>query len=346
MKTNSKVFGFLGMVLLAVGCSQATTSFEKDSVTSTTTDTTVMASGIQNKAVEREQDKSSEKDGTYKTVLTPPPPKSETDQFISPLSGSSSAAVENLKDTLHKFIRTADIKFKVENVEKTTYKIEDIVASHNGFVTLTSLTSHINNISKTQVSADSSAETTNFSVTNYITLRVPNTQLDTTLKDIAKLVGFLDYRLIKAEDVSLQLLANNLLQKRTAQHAQRLAKDIDANHKKLDESADAEDNLLARQEAADEATISNLSMAEQRQFSTVKLELYQPETIATTIVVSPKPLPTYQVSFAPRLWHSLQFGWNMLEDISLAIISCWVFILLGLIGYILYKKYTKVVKVS
>lgn len=336
MTTNIRLFVFAGIILLAVGCGQSTSSYEqrdKDVEKSRKMPTSESTKMVENNSEESKI--------TNKTVET-----DKSDESISPSSGSSFAAVENLKDTLHKFIRTADIKCKVENVEKTTYKIEDIAANHGGFVTYTNLASNVNNTIKTQVSADSSAETTSFTVTNSITLRVPNTQLDTTLKDIAKLVGFLDYRVIKAEDISLQLLANNLLQKRTAQHTQRLAKDIDANAKKLDASVDAEDNLLAKQEAADNATISNLSMTEQRQFSTVKLELYQPETVVTTIVFNPKPVPAYKASFAPRLWHSLKFGWGMLEDIFLAIVSCWVFILIALAGYIWYRKYVKIAKTS
>lgn len=41
-------------------------------------------------------------------------------------SVSSLAAVENNKDTLHKFIRTADLKFKVKDVIKSTYNIEEV----------------------------------------------------------------------------------------------------------------------------------------------------------------------------------------------------------------------------
>src|ERR1051325_8628834 len=47
---------------------------------------------------------------------------------------SSSAAVENRKDTTHKFIRTAELKFKVNSVIKSTLSIENIVTKSNGFV--------------------------------------------------------------------------------------------------------------------------------------------------------------------------------------------------------------------
>ncbi len=104
---------------------------------------------------------------------------------------SSSAAIENKKDTAHKFIRTADLKFKVKSVIKSTYNIEEITSRQGGFVTYTNLTSSIDKITPTAVSADSSLETTQYTVTNSITLRVPNIKLDTTLKEISKNIDYL-----------------------------------------------------------------------------------------------------------------------------------------------------------
>ena len=51
---------------------------------------------------------------------------------------SSSAAVEN-KNSNRKFVRTADVKFKVKNVAKSTYAIEDATTKFGGFVTYTHL---------------------------------------------------------------------------------------------------------------------------------------------------------------------------------------------------------------
>src|ERR1043165_1206073 len=134
---------------------------------------------------------------------------------------SSSAAVENKKDTAHKFIRTADIKFKVKNVVNTTYDIENIVNDQGGFVTYTNLNSIVNNKTVVPVSADSSLETTLYTYENTMTIRVPNTKLDTTLKSIAGLIYFIDHRTISANDVALSLLANKLTQERMARSEQR-----------------------------------------------------------------------------------------------------------------------------
>ena len=151
-------------------------------------------------------------------------------------SVSSSAAVEKGKDSTRKFVRTAELKFKVNSVIKSTYDIEDITNQQGGFVTYTNLTSTINNVTTTPISEDSSLETTSYVVTNTITLRVPNTKLDTTLKEIARNIEYLDYRIIKAEDVALQILSNNLTQKRAAKNEERLTNAIDNRGRKLNET--------------------------------------------------------------------------------------------------------------
>ena len=103
---------------------------------------------------------------------------------------SSSAAVEP-KNSKRKVIRTADIKFKVKNVPKTTYAIEDATTKFGGFVTYTNLESKISNQDETKVSPDSTLITTKYTVENNITIRVPNTRLDTVIKTIAKQIDFL-----------------------------------------------------------------------------------------------------------------------------------------------------------
>ncbi|WP_431244537.1 DUF4349 domain-containing protein [Flavobacterium sp. P21] len=145
---------------------------------------------------------------------------------------SSSATVEQ-KNSKQKFIRTADIKFKVKNVVKSTYAIENATQKFGGFVTYTNLQSNIHDQIKTKISQDSTLETTKYSVENNITIRVPNTKLDTVIKTIAKQIDFLDFRVIKADDVSIKMLANQLSQKRNSISEKRVANAIDSKGKKL-----------------------------------------------------------------------------------------------------------------
>ncbi|MGO4773324.1 DUF4349 domain-containing protein [Flavobacterium sp. W22_SRS_FK3] len=253
---------------------------------------------------------------------------------------SSLAAVER-KDSKHKFIRTADIKFKVKNVVKSTYAIENAVSKFGGFVTYTNLQSNIHDQIKTKISQDSTLETTKYTVENNITIRIPNTQLDTVIKTIAKQIDFLDFRIIKADDISLKLLSNQLSQKRSANTEKRVEKAIDEKGKKINDIMEAENTLANQKEANDNRTIDNLSLQDQINFSTVTLQLYQNETIRQEIMASEKNSNAYKPNLGIQILDSLKNGWYIIESVFVFLINLWPFILIGFGGFFLYKKYSK-----
>lgn len=252
---------------------------------------------------------------------------------------SSSAAVENPKDTTRRFIRTADVKFKVKNVINSTYDIEGIAMRQNGFVEYTNLSSNIDHVNNTDVSADSSLETTYYTVTNSIIIRVPNTQLDTTLKEISRNIEFLDHRIIKAQDVALQILTNSLTKKRTAKTEERLKSAIDNRGKKLEETTNAEELLINKQEQADNAEVSNLSLQDQINFSTINLSIYQRQAIKRELLSNNKNIAAYEPGFGNKLLESLKVGWEILKSFIMFLAKLWGLLLFALLVYILYKVY-------
>lgn len=252
-------------------------------------------------------------------------------------TASSSAAVENPTDTTRKFIRKADLRFKVKNVIHATYSIEDIVAGQGGFVTLTRLNSAVDRVAQTAVSSDSILETTWYTVSNTMTLRVPNTKLDTTLKLIARHIAFLDYRVIEAEDVALQLLSNRLTMKRTARNEARLEKAIENRGKKLTETTRAEELLLEKQEQGDLALISNLGLRDQIEFSTVTLQMYQSQSLMRELIANEKNIRAWEPGFGTRLLDALAWGWTSLQEIFLFLARIWGLILAAVLVYLFYR---------
>jgi hypothetical protein len=253
---------------------------------------------------------------------------------------SSSAAVEP-KNSDRKFIRTADIKFKVKNVAKSTYAIEDATTKFGGFVTYTNLQSVVSEKEETKVSQDSSLITTKYAVTNDITIRVPNTKLDTVIKTIAKQIDFLDYRVIKADDVSLKMLSNELAQKRSSVAEKRIENAIDSKGKKLDNVLNAEDQLDAKKEKNDVSKIENLSLKDQVNFSTLTLAIYQNDSVKQEMIANEKSINAYRPNIGLQIWDSLKTGWFMLEAIIAFVVQLWGIALLGFGAYVLFKRYSK-----
>jgi hypothetical protein len=299
MKTTTKLFAAIGLITLFFACNQSST-----------------------------QDSTSAKAENEMMM------DSTANEFIS-----SSAAVENGKDSTRKFIRTAELKFKVKSVVNATYAIENITNQFGGFVAFTELNSNIDNTTTTTVSADSSLETTYFTVANTMTLRVPNTQLDTTLKSIASLIDFLDYRIIKADDVALNLLANKLTQDRAKKTEKRLTTAIDNRGKKLKETTAAEELLSGKQEQSDNAKISNLSLQDQVNFSTITLSIYQRQAIKRELTSNNKNIDEYTPGFGSRIVDSFKSGWEILQNIIIFIAQMWGLILVAVVVYFLYRRF-------
>lgn len=253
---------------------------------------------------------------------------------IQPLTVANTA-----NDTTRKFIRTADIKFKVSDVVNATYKIEDAVKNNGGFVTFTNLSSEIINTDLVELSADSSIEITKYNTNNSLTIRVPNSKLDTTLKEISKTIEFLDYRVVKADDVALQLLGNDLAQQRQINNEKRLKSAIDKRGKKLSETTAAEELLINKQEKADEARLSNLSLKDQINFSTVNIYIYQKPVVRKEILANAKSIKGYEPGFGSKVAASLAIGFEIFEDFLLFLVKIWTLVLIGFLGYYFYKNY-------
>lgn len=251
---------------------------------------------------------------------------------------SSSAAKVDPKSK-RKFVRTADIKFKVKNVAKSTTFIEEVTTKFDGFVTYTNLESNIFDEDKTKISADSTLVTTKYSVENDITIRVPNTQLDTVIKSIAKQIDFLNYRKIKADDVTLQYLSNEMAKKRDESSENRLANAIDTKGEKLNQVVSAEEALERKKENKDNRELENLALEDQINFSTLTLEIYQDDTIKQEMIPNEKSLNSYSPNIGLQVLESLKTGWYILKEIILFFTTLWPFIVISILGVIGYKKF-------
>jgi hypothetical protein len=206
-------------------------------------------------------------------------------------------------------------------------------------VTNTDLKSSISEKDETKISQDSSIVTTKYTVENNITIRVPNTKLDTVIKTIAKQIDFLDYRLIKADDISLKLLSNELAQNRNSNHEDRLAKAIDTKGKKLNDIVTAEEVLESKKEQNDNSKIENLALNDLVNFSTLTLQLYQHETVNQEKIAN---AIVYRQNFGSQIFDSIQAGWYLLEGIISFIAKLWSLILIAFLAWFGYRKFAKV----
>jgi hypothetical protein len=251
----------------------------------------------------------------------------------------SSTAATNAGDSNRKFVKTADLRFKVKTVIKSTIAIEEIIKHFGGFVTSSNLTSNVDRTENTSISADSSLETTYYTVSNTMVLRIPEKKLDTTLKTIALQIDYLDYRNITAEDVQFDLLNNRLAEIRLEKQQRRITKDIDDQGKKLKETTSAEELLADKEDAEDNARIQNMMIKDKIDFSTINIQIYQRESLKRELIANEQNIKAYKPSFGSELRDALISGWTILKAIFVFFVNIWFLYVIAIVGYILFKVF-------
>jgi hypothetical protein len=161
------------------------------------------------------------------------------------------------------------------------------------------------------------------------------------IKTIAKEIDFLDSRLIKADDVTLQLLANQMAQKRSTSTENRIANAIDNKGKKLNQIIDAEENLDQKKENNDAQKLENLSLNDQVNYSTISLQMYQKEVVQHSLFASEKSINKYRPHLGIQLWDGVKTGWFMLENILAFVVQLWAIFLIFFLVWLGYKKLKK-----
>lgn len=253
----------------------------------------------------------------------------------------STAARPTRLDSTHRFIRTADLKFRVKNVAWSSYHIEDIAVKFGGYVADTKLASQLYSNDEKPVSEDSALQTMRYVVSNTIILRVPVENLDTTLKSLVPFIDFLDIRNVSTNDITLEMLANRLAQARIAKFNQRLAFSIDNKAGKLNDVQTAEQSMLSQQENSDNALIENLRRDDQVKYSTVTLNIYQPQTIRQELIAREKNIDLYEPGLGSKLAASLSTGWHGLQVLILGFVTLWPLWLIAIVAYYVVRKLIK-----
>jgi hypothetical protein len=120
-----------------------------------------------------------------------------------------------------------------------------------------------------------------------------------------------------------------------------LEKAIDTKGKKLNDIATAENEVANQKEQSDISTIENVSLQDQVNFSTLKLELYQNKSIKQERIANSEDLNSYQTNIGIESIDALKNGWYMLKEISVFFINLWALFLIGGFIFIAYKKYLR-----
>lgn len=279
-------------------------------------------------------------------------PSAEEKAYYEPkekqLADSVSSAItkapnvmETHNDSNRVFVRKADLEFKVKDVKQATFDIEKIVSDNKGYVINTILESQTNYKNTIRVSKDTVKDVIHFTVKNNITIRVPNDALDKTLSEIALLMDYIDYRKITSDDVTKQLHLAKLSENRYSHHKKRVEQVITKQGKKLNQTVEAENELLEKQQIADDTKVNTLELLHDVAYSTVNISIYQRETSKTESYLFSEPQEPYEPSFIEKLGTSMATGANWFGNVILFFVALWPMFLIACAVLLSLKVYQK-----
>lgn len=244
-----------------------------------------------------------------------------------------------------KFIKTAETKFRVQNVQTASEKIEDLAVHYSGFVVFSNLSNEESEMERFGISKDSVVLTKKIVVRNEMKLKVPNENIDSLVRQLNKMILFLDYRVIQLDEVTFSILANEKATERLRTYDSRQKKNIDSKGAKLKETTNAEDNLLRHQNEADRLQVEKAALEEQVNYCTLTMYLYQkPVIYSETQVLLNKD--SFRVNLFTRLKEGSITSWILFEDFLVFLITFWWVVAIITSGFILlgYRRRRKILK--
>ncbi|MGC4022613.1 MAG: DUF4349 domain-containing protein [Cyclobacteriaceae bacterium] len=224
-------------------------------------------------------------------------------------------------DGRSQMVKTADCRFQVADMNKSKEAIVVSIKKYSGFI------------------ESSNLEFQNPMLENHVTIRVLNDYFEDLLNEIIAQASYVNYQKVNSDDVSKEFvdLESRLKTKREVQ-----AKYEEILRKKtgtIEELLKTEKQIGDLQEEI-EATVSQIDFLKEKvRYSTIKIEMYQITERQTAEV---KKGPTLPDKFAT----AFVSGLKSLAEVLLAITYLWPFLIIGGVGYFIWNRRKRMVKVG
>lgn len=221
-----------------------------------------------------------------------------------------------------KIVKTADMRFRVKDVQSTKEKLSQTIKNQGGTVSEFSIQSVIQETEKVKQSTDSLKEITSYKTEGYLVAKVPSEKLDEFTNTIAKMAVFVDNQSLKMDDQSISYLTNKLKVDNRREAVDRI------NKLATKKSPNVETSLIIKDDYIDKK-MQNMLIDSRVKYSTITLNFYQDNTIKTMVVANDN-IYDYKPDFGNRLWLGIVNGWTIFKEIILALANLWMLVLVGI----------------
>jgi len=231
-----------------------------------------------------------------------------------------------------KLVKSADMRFKVKNVQQAAEKITALTVKHNGMVMHHQMESSTQGSQDYRISGDSVRRVSAFNTNEDMTIKVPSDKLEDFMYQVAHMGTHVTFSKMDIEDKSLDYLSAKLkLNSR---------KELVDQQKKGKVTIKNPLNVLLLKDDMVDGQIDNLKIDAAVKFSVITLNFYESNTIIQETIANDDPA-AYQLPFSKRLFNSLANGWFMFTELILAISNLWVFVLAAIGFWLLFRYYKR-----
>jgi len=251
-------------------------------------------------------------------------------------SADTTAAIdESVADStaIDKIIKTADMRFRVKDVQEVKEKLSNSIKEEGGMVVEFTVQSNIIRTEKAKYSADSLLELTSYRKEGQVVAKVPSDKLDDFTNKVVKMAVFVDQQSLKLDDQSMNYLSNALKNKNRVEAVQQLNKHANKKSNNVETALEIKDDYVDKK-------IQNQVIDSRVKYSTITLNFYQDNTVQK-LVVGNDDLYDYRPAFLNRFWLGIQNGWVIFKEFILILTNLWVLILLAGAGYFVFRHYRR-----
>ncbi|WP_183577204.1 DUF4349 domain-containing protein [Mucilaginibacter sp. X5P1] len=231
-----------------------------------------------------------------------------------------------------KLVKTADIRFKVKNVQQAGENISALATKYNGMVMHHNMTSTDEQTHDVRLSDDSIMRISAFNTSADMTVKIPTEKLDEFLTTVSHMGIHVNESKMDIEDKSLDYLAEKLKLKNRQEFIaqQKQGKIIVKDPNKV---MDLKDDMVDEQ-------IGNKRIDDEVKYSVISMSFYQSNTISKEIIVN-DDTSTYNLPFFSQLGMAIQNGWFIFSEVIIGLVNVWAFVLCGIAIWLGIRYYNK-----
>lgn len=215
-----------------------------------------------------------------------------------------------------KIIKSANAKYKVENVRVSTARIKGMAQKFDAYV------------------SDQRFQNNLYQIENRFTVKVPQEHFDELMDSIRASVSFVEYENVTTKDVSEEYVDLQSRLKTKMEVKARYEAVLRQNAKTVKDILLTEEKLRVLQEEIESAEGRLKYLTNKVAYSTIQIDLYE------TVDYKEEPV-SYKKSFVDKSKNGFSFGWNMVEATLLFFIHMWPLIILGSVFFFFLRKWMR-----